>query len=596
VLFGQDPYPQSGHATGRCFEREEHQWSRAKNPSLEAILSSVYYHYKGDIRNYNEICQEIDEKKWDFHSPCSLFKYWEKNKGVFLPNIALTTKTGSTLEHQLYWENFIDDMIRELNTKEELTWILWGKTAKSKKDIINSSHKIHESDHPARFFHEKDDNEKAQLLEEFIKSSSIDTVLNFNHPESQTSRYYKSKIKSLIDVTPGNYISEAIIKSYTIRYAFNSQEIIENFENLDCFSLYKRNELIYWRIEDFIDLPEIHWGSLAENPRVKWKTEELTLYEDRIDWGKHGLSSSPFLPWSDDLIQLFKHRWDWSRLSMNEGIDWTINLISQYEGKWDWKELSRNASLCWSDELIDKYKDKWTWGVMGLSDNKGLRWSKTLIEKYKLKLDWRSISGNPKVDWTEKLIEFYQDDINWYSLSGNPALPWCDSFISKYLEKWDGRKLLFNRGLNLSSESLQLLTHKVSETHLMWSGRIPWSLKHLKSMTQSTIWANKIPINSELLNELQDTIDWKILSYNQNISWNMDLIDDHINKWCWAQLSKNPKVTWTLDMVFKYKDQYIMPFVMSRKDIRDEMNRVFSKSQMQELYEYALMSRTKNKT
>ena len=76
----------------------------------------------------------------------------------------------------------------------------------------------------------------------------------------------------------------------------------------------------------------------------------------------------------------------------------------------------------------------------------------------------------------------------------------------------------------------------------------------------------------------------------------MDLIDDHINKWCWAQLSKNPKVTWTLDMVFKYKDQYIMPFVMSRKDIRDEMNRVFSKSQMQELYEYALMSRTKNKT
>ena len=107
MIFGQDPYPTSGHAHGLAF---------SVNDSVTPLPPS--------LRNiFTELSDDcgISRKKGDLSD-------WF-DQGVMLLNRVLTTQTGSSLAHSdIGWQEITDVVAKELG-KKEVVAILWGKSA-----------------------------------------------------------------------------------------------------------------------------------------------------------------------------------------------------------------------------------------------------------------------------------------------------------------------------------------------------------------------------------------------------------------------------------------------------------------------------------
>lgn len=133
VICGQDPYHDPGSAVGLCFDNPK---SQKPSPSLRNILREI----------------ENDTGKPSLASTNSL-SYLEHlpSQGVLLLNAALTVKQGTAGSHHTLWRNFTPEIIKALNKKPEIVWVLWGNDAKKFKGQINSKHIIIEGGHPSPF-------------------------------------------------------------------------------------------------------------------------------------------------------------------------------------------------------------------------------------------------------------------------------------------------------------------------------------------------------------------------------------------------------------------------------------------------------------
>ena len=85
LILGQDPYPQSGVATGRAFEVGTlHSWfDNFRNTSLKNIVRAIYAAKNDKILKFSEIQQEIKNGKFNILPPNELFESLEK-QGVLL--------------------------------------------------------------------------------------------------------------------------------------------------------------------------------------------------------------------------------------------------------------------------------------------------------------------------------------------------------------------------------------------------------------------------------------------------------------------------------------------------------------------------------
>ncbi|MDB4089426.1 uracil-DNA glycosylase [Flavobacteriales bacterium] len=132
VILGQDPYHGEGQAHGLSFSVPD---GIKIPPSLRNILKEL----KSDL---------------GFESP--LFGNlidWAK-QGVLLLNATLTVRKSTPGSHQKQgWEEFTDSVIKTIsNEKEFVVFILWGKFAEQKADLIDDSkHLIITSSHPSPF-------------------------------------------------------------------------------------------------------------------------------------------------------------------------------------------------------------------------------------------------------------------------------------------------------------------------------------------------------------------------------------------------------------------------------------------------------------
>lgn len=108
VIFGQDPYPTLGNATGLAF-------------SVPADVSSI----PATLRN---IYKELES---DLGAPCSAhgdISSWQKS-GVLLLNRVLTTRIGESAAHSdVGWQRITDFIAKELGSRGVVA-ILWGKSA-----------------------------------------------------------------------------------------------------------------------------------------------------------------------------------------------------------------------------------------------------------------------------------------------------------------------------------------------------------------------------------------------------------------------------------------------------------------------------------
>ncbi len=132
VIIGQDPYHGEGEAHGLSF-------SVRRGVKIPPSLKNIFKELKADLNIDINQCGDLTK--------------WAK-AGVLLLNAILTVEKDSPASHRnLGWEKITDHIISVINDKEEpVVFVLWGKYAQSKKELItNSKHLVLIAPHPSPF-------------------------------------------------------------------------------------------------------------------------------------------------------------------------------------------------------------------------------------------------------------------------------------------------------------------------------------------------------------------------------------------------------------------------------------------------------------
>lgn len=129
LILGQDPYHNAGQAHGLSF-------SVPMGVKPPPSLQNIFRELKGDLG--------VPAPKH------GLLTRWA-DQGVMLLNATLTVRAHEPGSHQGQgWETFTDATIRSLSAREApVVFVLWGRYARAKKDLIDSRHPVIESAHPS---------------------------------------------------------------------------------------------------------------------------------------------------------------------------------------------------------------------------------------------------------------------------------------------------------------------------------------------------------------------------------------------------------------------------------------------------------------
>lgn len=127
VIIGQDPYHTPGVPNGLAF-------SVNKNQKLPPSLINIFREIESDLGVKNYIG---DLSAWS-------------RQGVLLLNTCLSVCAGLPASHSnIGWENFTNAAIEEIQKKENIIFLLWGKHAQQKKAFIQEDNFILEAAHPS---------------------------------------------------------------------------------------------------------------------------------------------------------------------------------------------------------------------------------------------------------------------------------------------------------------------------------------------------------------------------------------------------------------------------------------------------------------
>jgi len=136
VILGQDPYHGSGQAHGLSFSVPD---GIAQPPSLMNIFKELH----------NDIGLPIPKNG-------NLTRWAEQ--GVLLLNASLTVRAGEPMSHaKIGWSEFTNSVIKKIsNEKKNIVFILWGKFAQEKQELIDETkHLVLKAAHPSPFSVEK---------------------------------------------------------------------------------------------------------------------------------------------------------------------------------------------------------------------------------------------------------------------------------------------------------------------------------------------------------------------------------------------------------------------------------------------------------
>ena len=130
VILGQDPYHGEYQAHGLAFSVSK---GIKQPPSLQNIFKACKFDLNTPIPKHGNL------------------ESWAK-QGVLLLNAVLSVEKDKPNSHaNKNWEVFTNQIITKLSEeKENLVFLLWGKSALNKKSLIDSNkHLILESSHPS---------------------------------------------------------------------------------------------------------------------------------------------------------------------------------------------------------------------------------------------------------------------------------------------------------------------------------------------------------------------------------------------------------------------------------------------------------------
>ncbi|APZ95193.1 uracil-DNA glycosylase [Fuerstiella marisgermanici] len=128
LILGQDPYHDDGQAHGLSF-------SVQRGIKIPPSLRNMFKELQADL--------EIPPAEH------GCLEAWAK-QGVLLLNTVLTVRAHEANSHRKQgWEEFTDRIIACVNELPAVAFVLWGKPAQKKADLIDSRHLVIQSPHPS---------------------------------------------------------------------------------------------------------------------------------------------------------------------------------------------------------------------------------------------------------------------------------------------------------------------------------------------------------------------------------------------------------------------------------------------------------------
>jgi uracil-DNA glycosylase len=130
VILGQDPYHGPGQAHGLSFSVQQ---GIQPPPSLINIFKELNDDIGMPVPKHGNL------EKW-------------AKQGVMLLNASLTVRAGEPMSHsKIGWHNFTNCVINRISElKEHVVFLLWGKFAQEKVELINiKKHHILKAAHPS---------------------------------------------------------------------------------------------------------------------------------------------------------------------------------------------------------------------------------------------------------------------------------------------------------------------------------------------------------------------------------------------------------------------------------------------------------------
>jgi len=160
VLLGQDPYI-SGEAHGLSFS----SLAKKTPPSLRNIYNCLLYH--GLIKRIPS---------------CNDLTGWAK-QGVLLLNMAATTRMKKSNAHASYWKEYTQRIIKKLNDRPRIIYMLFGNSAGNMEKIISSNHLVLKWGHPSPLnrVNQSDNPNKFTYCDAFVRAN--DDLISRGLPE-----------------------------------------------------------------------------------------------------------------------------------------------------------------------------------------------------------------------------------------------------------------------------------------------------------------------------------------------------------------------------------------------------------------------------
>lgn len=129
VIIGQDPYHGPKQAMGLSFSVPK---GIPQPPSLINIFKELHDDVGVPIPKHGDLTSWADQ-------------------GVMLLNASLTVRAGEPMSHsKIGWHIFTNSVISKISElKKNVAFLLWGKFAQEKKELIHTKHLILKAAHPS---------------------------------------------------------------------------------------------------------------------------------------------------------------------------------------------------------------------------------------------------------------------------------------------------------------------------------------------------------------------------------------------------------------------------------------------------------------
>lgn len=135
VILGQDPYSNPDNAfDGLSF-------SNSTLDSPQPSLANIFEEVENDV---------YDGFNLERLTNYSLYSWAEQ--GVLMINAAHTVIKGQSASHMKYWRKFTEEVVKALNKKDNIVWLMFGRFAQSYDVLINNpTHLMLKTSHPSPY-------------------------------------------------------------------------------------------------------------------------------------------------------------------------------------------------------------------------------------------------------------------------------------------------------------------------------------------------------------------------------------------------------------------------------------------------------------